>query len=115
MFRTIKDWVSCGPCKRRMEKLENADDVVAVKVEEKKHRERRYPAVLTGGMGSTACTMFTNGAMASAGGGKVTYRAPDGSKTVVEGSGYSSQKNYHSDDESYDVSITVYPSGRVIP
>lgn len=64
--------------------------------------------VITGGAGSSACTFFSNGARVSCGNGKVTYTAPDGTKTVQDGYSYSSSKVYKEDGKNYDVVLKVY-------
>lgn len=63
--------------------------------------------VITGGTSSSACTFFRNGASVVSGNGKVIYTAPDGTKTVQDGYGYSASKVYKEDGEDYDVVVKV--------
>lgn len=73
-----------------------------------RNTEGKSTAAIVGGFGSSACTMYGNGAKVSCSKGKITYTDPKGEKTVYEGSGYTASKEYHADG-TYDVKLKITP------
>ena len=73
-------------------------------------RENKGVGVITGGFGSSACTLFGNGAKVVYSNGKITLTSPDGKKSTYPGHGYTATKVYRDDSDLYDV--VVKPSNK---
>lgn len=69
-------------------------------------REGRSFGVITGGMGSSACTLFRDGSKVVTSGGVTTYTAADGAVTKQPGYGYVATATTHDDKTHVDVVVS---------